>query len=181
MPELVRPDLNFMASFVEALKEGHNRDTLRPETPESIAVVDGDHEGFIASLFVTPDSITLPDGSQGKAVPQTLLWWVEGDRFLGSLGIRHSLNETLAIVGGHVGYAMRPSERGKGHATALLAAGLDHIRHNLPLRRVLLTVNAENPASIRVIEKNGGIHTDSVPHLWHPGETALHYWIDIPA
>ena len=47
MPELVRPALPFMASFVEALKEGHNRDTLRPETPETIAAVDADHAAFL--------------------------------------------------------------------------------------------------------------------------------------
>ena len=74
---------------------------------------------------------------------------------------------------------MRPAARGKGYASAILAEGLGWIRANLPLTRVLLTVNKLNPASIRVIEKNGGVFTQAVPHLWHPGETALHYWIDL--
>ena len=176
-PRLVRPDLAYMPSFVAALREGYARDTLRPETPESIAEVAGHPAAFVASQLAPPTSVTLPDGSQGPAVPYTVLWYVEGEEFLGSLHIRHHLNANLEKVGGHVGYAVRPSARGQGHASAILAAGLDYIRANLDLPRVLLTVNAQNPASIRVIEKNGGVHTASIPHIWIPGDTALHYWI----
>lgn len=166
-----------MPSFLDALREGYSRDTLRAETPESIAEIAADPEAFIESQRNPPTTVTLPDGGQGAAVPSTVLWYVEAEAFLGSFHVRHHLNENLEKVGGHVGYAVRPSARGHGHASAMLAEGLDHIRANLPLRRVLLTVNALNPASIKVIEKNGGVHTASVPHIWRPGETALHYWI----
>ena len=168
-----------MPSFVAAMREGYARDTLRPETPESIAELAGDPAAFVASQLAPPTSVTLPDGSQGPAVPYTVLWYVEGAEFLGSLHIRHHLNANLEKVGGHVGYAVRPSARGRGHASAILAAGLDYIRANLPLTRVLLTVNQLNLASIRVIEKNGGVFSQAIPHLWRPGETALHYWIDL--
>ncbi len=168
-----------MPSFIAAMREGFSRDTLRPETAETIAAVEADPGAYLASFDNPPTHITLPDGSQGEAVPATMLWCVEGDTFLGSVGIRHRLNATLEKVGGHVGYAVRPSARGRGLASAMLAEGLTWIAANLPLTRVLLTVNAQNPASIRVIEKNGGVLSGSVPHLWHPGETALHYWIDV--
>lgn len=179
MPRLVPPALAYAPSFVAALREGYSRDTLRPETPESIAAVEADLAGFVESQLAPPRTVTLPDGSQGPAVPFTTLWYVEGGEFLGSISIRHHLNENLEKVGGHVGYVVRPSAHGKGHASAILAQGLDWIRANLPLKRVLLTVNQLNPASIRVIEKNGGVFTQAIPHLWRPGETALHYWIDL--
>lgn len=179
MPRLVRPSLAYAPSFIEALGEGYSRDTLRAETPESIAAVAADPAGLIASLVDIPDMIMQPDGSMKPAVPGTNLWYVEGEAFIGSFHIRHELNEFLEKVGGHVGYTVRPSARGQGHASAMLAQGLNHIRANLPLERVLLTVNASNPASIRVIEKNGGVHTDTIAHIWRPGETALHYWIDL--
>ena len=166
-----------MPSFIEALREGYSRDTLRAETAETIAAIEADPEAFVESQRHPPSTVTLPDGGQGPAVPSTVLWYVEDEAFLGSLHVRHHLNENLEKVGGHVGYAVRPSVQGLGHASAMLAEGLDYIRANLPLRRVLLTVNALNPASIRVIEKNGGEHTASIPHIWRPGETALHYWI----
>lgn len=179
MPKLVAPALAYMPSFVEALREGYNRDTLRPETAESIAAVAADPAGFVESQLSPPATITLPDGRQGEAVPCTVLWYVEGDEFLGSLHVRHRLNENLEKVGGHIGYAVRPAARGRGCASAILADGLAWIRANLPLERVLLTVNSLNLASIRVIEKNGGRPAGSVPHIWRPGETALHYWIDL--
>ena len=179
MPQLVRPDARWVASFVDALREGYRRDTLRPETAEMIAEVERDPEGFLEDLRNPPTTLILPDGSSGSRVPSTTLWWVEGDTFLGSLGVRHELNATLEVLGGHVGYAVRPSARGQGHATAILAAGLDWVRANLPLERVLLTINTANVPSIRVAEKTGGVHTRTVPHLWHAGEEAAHYWIEL--
>jgi predicted acetyltransferase len=168
-----------MASFVVALREGYQRDPLRPETPEMIATVEGDPNAFLANLRDPPKTLILPDGSIGPAVPSTMLWWVEGDQFLGSLSVRHELNPTLEVVGGHVGYAVRPSARGRGHAAAILAAGLDWVRANLPLKQVLLTINTQNTPSIRVAEKNGGVHTQTVPHLWRAGEEAMHFWIEL--
>lgn len=168
-----------MPSFIEAMREGYSRDTLRPENAESIAAVEADPAALIHGLLNPPTTITLPDGSPGAAVPSTTLWYVEGDEFLGSINIRHHLNENLEQVGGHVGYVVRPSAQGKGHASAMLAQALDYIRANLPLKEVLLTVNALNPASIRVIEKNRGKFAKAAPHIWHQGETALHYWIEL--
>ena len=42
MPSLIRPDLAQMPSFLDALREGYSRDTLRAETPESIAEIAAD-------------------------------------------------------------------------------------------------------------------------------------------
>jgi predicted acetyltransferase len=51
-------------------------------------------------------------------VPATELWWVDGDEFLGRIGIRHRLTPFLLEAGGHIGYDVRPSARRRGHATA---------------------------------------------------------------
>lgn len=179
MPELARPDARQVASFIAAMKEGYSRDTLRPETPQSITLVEADPDGFLRSQLSPPRTVILPDGSTGQAVPSTVLWWVEGDEFLGSFHIRHELNEALSKVGGHLGYAVRPGARSQGHASAILAAGLDWVRTNLPLKRVLLTVNTANAHSIRVVEKNGGVHTATLPHIWRPGEQIMHFWIEL--
>ena len=48
-----------MPSFVAAMREGYARDTLRPETPDSIAEVAGDPAAFVAStdtLFLVADA-----------------------------------------------------------------------------------------------------------------------------
>jgi predicted acetyltransferase len=59
----------------------------------------------------------------------------------------------------------------------MLAGMLDYVRANLPLDRVTLTANVNNAASIRVIEKNGGILCDEVPHPWIEGDFGYRYWI----
>lgn len=55
----------------------------------------------------------------------------------------------------HIGYNTRPSQRNKGYATCQLALVLDEARQ-FGLTRVMLTIDGDNPASVRVIEKNGG-------------------------
>jgi predicted acetyltransferase len=179
MAELTAPDLRLMASFVEAMREGYARDNLRPETPESIAAIAAQPEAFVRQMLKPPTSIVLPDGSVGERVPETHLWYAEGETFLGSVGIRHRLNAVLEQWGGHIGYAVRPSARGRGCASAMLQGALAWCRVNLPLQRVMLTVAEDNPASIRVIEKAGGVLQDVVPQIWRKGELGRRYWIEL--
>jgi predicted acetyltransferase len=176
MPRLVRPAIQHMASFVDAMCEGYSRDTLRPETPETIAAIAEDPAWFLGLQLDPPTTVVLPDGTTGERVPETILWYVEGDEFLGSVHLRHWLNDTLTLWGGHVGYAVRPSAQGRGYASVMLAGMLDHARGR-DLDRVMLTVNTKNPASIRVIEKNGGVLQDIIPHPWVEGDEGRRYWI----
>lgn len=166
-----------MASFIEALREGYLRDTLRPETPQSIAQIASQPEWFLRQIRNPPAHVVLPDGTLGERVLETQLWYVEGEEFLGSVSVRHSLNDLLAQWGGHVGYSVRPSAWGRGHASAMLAGMLDHIRQTLPLERVMLTASTKNFASTRVIEKNGGVLDAVIPNPWVPGDEGRRYWI----
>ena len=92
---LVRPAMAHMASFVAALGEGYSRDTLRTETPESIAAIADDPAWFLRQTLDPPTTVVLPDGTLGQRVPETVLWGVEGDEFLGSVHFRHHLNPVL--------------------------------------------------------------------------------------
>ena len=89
-------------------------------------------------------------------VPTSFFWYVAGQQYLGELVIRHELTPALADIGGHIGYSVVPQWRRQGHATAMLAAGLAQCRR-LGLSRVLLTCDAGNEASRRVILANGGV------------------------
>jgi predicted acetyltransferase len=133
----------------------------------------------VNQVNLPPHQVMLPDGTLAKRVPSTDLWWVEGSEFLGSVGIRHELNDLLERWGGHIGYAVRPSARLQGHAAAMLAGALDYVRANLPLTRVMLTVNETNTGSIRVIEKNGGVLRDEVDNPWVEGMRGRRYWIEL--
>ena len=70
---------------------------------------------------------------------------------IGVSSLRHHLTHALEHHGGHIGYAIRPSERRKGYGTRLLAMTLD--QHAMGFRRVLVTCDTDHIASARVIEK----------------------------
>jgi predicted acetyltransferase len=90
-------------------------------------------------------------------VPSTFLFAFDGTRIVGRVSIRHSLNQDLERVGGHIGYVVVPEYRRQGYATAILRQSLQIARQTLGLTRVLVTCDDDNVGSIKTIEKNGGV------------------------
>jgi predicted acetyltransferase len=91
-----------------------------------------------------------------EIVPMDSYFIEEKGRILGELYIRHRLSPQLEQIGGHVGYKVRPSCRGRGVATAALRLALRQLG-GMGIERALVTCNANNDASARVIQKCGGI------------------------
>jgi predicted acetyltransferase len=89
-------------------------------------------------------------------VPWTDLYGVVDDVVIGRVSVRHRLTESLAQVGGHIGYGVRPQYRRRGYATTLLRAGLA-IARDLGIASALVTCNDDNVASAAVIERCGGV------------------------
>jgi predicted acetyltransferase len=83
----------------------------------------------------------------------------EGSKhIIGMINLRHSLGEEggyLAEHGGHIGFGVRPSERRKGYAKAMLLLCLEKCRE-FGLEKVLLTCDINNEASRRTIMACGG-------------------------
>ena len=95
----------------------------------------------------------------------------EADHALGFLNLRLRLNDYLLEKGGHIGYSIRPSERGKGYAKESLRQGLQ-VAKDKNIHRALVTCSIKNPASRAVILANGGQLED----IRHETER---YWIDL--
>ena len=95
--------------------------------------------------------INLKDGF----VPDTVYFYIEGDKIVGVINIRHCLNEFLLKRGGHIGYSVAPSQRKKGYATAMLKEAIG-ICKKWDIYPILITCNKENTASRKTIEKCGG-------------------------
>ncbi len=86
--------------------------------------------------------------------------WVEADgRLVGFVSLRHDLNAFLLDQGGHIGYAVRPSARGHGLATAATRLMLEECRRR-GVDPVLITCDDDNGASAAVIERCGGVLED---------------------
>jgi predicted acetyltransferase len=109
-------------------------------------------------------------------VPETFLFAFAGARLVGRVAIRHHLTPALLQAGGHIGYAVLPAFRRRGYATEMLRLALGVARDGLGLTRVLLTCDDDNAASIRVIEKNGGVLEDVVAGAGGAAATRR-YWI----
>ncbi len=115
-------------------------------------------------------------------VPNTTYWIVVDGKAAGLLRLRHYLNDALRHKGGHIGYYVRPTCRGRGAATQSLALALP-LAKALGQTRVMLTTNPSNTHSIRVIEANGGTLTATLNEQSDNNgsvttETILQYWIN---
>ena len=74
----------------------------------------------------------------------------------GALDLRHYLTERLLNGGGHIGYGIRPSLRGKGYAPYMLGLGIEKAQDK-GIDRALVCCDSDNPASARTIEDCGGV------------------------
>ncbi|WP_433464061.1 GNAT family N-acetyltransferase [Spirillospora sp. CA-128828] len=81
-------------------------------------------------------------------------WWVNDGEFIGRISLRPDLTPGVPHAN-HIGYAVRPSHRGRGHASAMLAAVLPEA-FRLGIDPVILVCTETNTASRKVIGRNGG-------------------------
>src|SRR6185436_2092313 len=82
----------------------------------------------------------------------TYRWIVEDRKYLGAITLLHTLTDKLLEGGGHIGYGVRPSARGRGVATWALGEVLD-IARTRGMDRVLITCDEDNLASATAIER----------------------------
>lgn len=115
--------------------------------------------------------VDLPPGRVPAAF---LVAWV-GDLLVGRASIRFELNEYLAEAGGHIGYAVLPEHRRRGHATEILRQSLVIARAG-GVRDVLVTCAVDNVGSRAVIERCGG-EFESTVHDPQEDVEKRRYWI----
>lgn len=120
-------------------------------------------ETALKAMLDYSKGVNLPIGY----VPETFLFLWEDDRIVGQFRIRHFLNEALEIGAGHIGYFIGKEFRGRGYGTEGLRLTLDAARRIVPEGEIHLRVQKSNPASLRVMLKNGG-------YIHHEDETSYY-------
>jgi predicted acetyltransferase len=174
---LIAPCLAYVASYLEALREGHS-DTTDPHLQVPLAIIEAGPGAHIAALNQRETVIRLPDGTEMGSVPYAHLWLVADGELIGRVSIRYALNQRLIRFGGHIGYGIRPSRRRQGFGRqALVLAKANVSAHGLS--RVLLTCADSNVGSARIIESCGGELENIEPHSDPPHVMTRRYWIDL--
>jgi predicted acetyltransferase len=134
------------------------------------------YSNFLTELSKFENKETIPP----HLVPGYCFWLVdESDTLLGAIRLRKYLNDNLKIEGGHIGYDIRPSVRNKGLGTKMLSLCLEKAKE-LKLEKVLITCFTDNPASAKVIERNGGV-LESIEPSPRNGKDTKRYWVTLTA
>lgn len=96
-------------------------------------------------------------------VPSDLFFYVDSDTktILGTVLVRHELNEELLNKGGHIEFGIRPSKRSKGFGKKLLDEALK-IVDTIGMKEAIVTCDKNSPASKKVIKANGGVLENEV-------------------
>ena len=184
--QLVWPATEYLASYTEALRRGWSPNSTRPEAgQEDLARIAEDPALFLARQVdreAQGPPVVLPDGSTTPRLPGYSRWMWDGE-FCGVINFRWQ-SGTAALPPsclGHVGYSIVPWKRRRGYATRALRMLIDGIDEE-GIAYVDLTTEPNNPASVRVIEANGGVLVErfAKPDAYGGGE-GLRYRIHLPS
>ncbi len=129
-------------------------------------------ESYLENLEIFKNKNTVPEG---KVSSTTFMAITYNNELVGILNIRHELNDSLIISGGHIGYGVRKKERQKGYATEMLRLALLKCK-DFGIEKALVTCNVENIGSAKTIENNGGVLEDERINGKHRFKR---FWIDI--
>jgi predicted acetyltransferase len=167
---LVQPSRTYKESFIESVREFQKEGRWLYFDLNSLI---SDYDGFLQSVRNQADKTKVRRGR----VPSTEYWLIDGDEFIGTLNIRHELNDYLYRIAGHIGYSIRPSKRRRGYGKEILRLGLQKAKER-GLTRVLITCDEDNIGSKKIIEYNGGVFENAVTEEGSPVRK-LRFWIDI--
>lgn len=131
-------------------------------------------EDWIASNERFSSAETCPEGFVTSSVYLGVR--CSDNKIVGIIDLRHHIDHpVLGLWGGHVGYIVRPDERGHGYAKAMVILALDKYRE-MNVDKIMITCHRGNIASERTIIASGGVFENEV---LVDGEYVKRYWITL--
>ena len=147
--KLIKASNKYKDQIIDMLEEWYaSKEKIVPYSIRKIDYHDFDY--YCNNLDVKENSNNL--------VPDSTFFCIDEDRdiVVGAINIRHYLNESLLLNGGHIGDGVRPSERRKGVATKMISLALQECK-KLGIYKVLLVCDKKNIGSAKSIINNGGV------------------------
>ena len=167
MARLVTPSVKFVAAYVEAHRD-EAQANLRPALPETaLAAMTWRLERHV---------MTVIQRQTDNSSAYQQLWLVAGRHYVGRVSLRPDIGAPAETTTGHIAYGIRPAfcRRGFGHRA--LALGIERLRRQ-GVGDLLLLCEADNSASIKIIEAAGGALENVTPHRDFPDRPIRRYWI----
>jgi len=150
MLRLVKPSKKYLNSFLKVIDD-YNKDknifgrgTIDPLIK---AIKENNIDEYLKKLSDSEKEKNISE----SYVPETRLWFLDGDKFVGTFSIRHRLTPRLEQLGGHISVNIVPQYRGRYSSFVGIQMCLEKARQ-LGLKRVLLTCDVNNVASYRGIK-----------------------------
>ena len=156
--------IDFIKEFFKYDSDIHGSGSLR-------RYVD-DYEGWLLKLekdYANPVSEEI--------VPARTYFLVRNtdNKIIGMNNIRLALNKKLEEHGGHIGYSIRPTERGKGYNNLNLYLALK-ICDKYGIETAMLSADIDNPASWKTMEQLGGVR---IKEFYEDNDLLVVYIIDV--
>jgi len=171
--KLVRPDIEYKNSYLDALREYHAEGRRLYNDINRVAE---NFPAFINELRAERGYPHQPFQDWVEPVPETILWLVKDDEYIGSCDIRHRLNWHLEKWGGNIHFIVRPSMRDKGFGKKILTKAKPFANY-LGIEKALITVAPDNFPAISVIEFCGAVFADEL-HETDQFPARRRYWLD---
>ena len=144
---LIKPIVDYEQSYRSYIHELGNAERY----PFTLDFEFDDFPALVTRLTNHSSGIDLPD----DWVPHTTFWLIEDGEIVGVSSLRHHMTERLKLIGGHIGFGVRPSEQGRGVAKELLKQTLNQAGR-LGISEAVVICLKDNLASSSVIKANGG-------------------------
>lgn len=170
--ELIKPCKKYEEQYIEYIKEV----VENKEANKLGEILQKDNETF-DEMLIRVEKLSNGQNLIGMMKPTTCFWMLENETIVGSLNLRHELNEFTYYTIGNIGYYVRPSKRNKGYAKKALSLAKDFYR-SLGVEKILVICSNDNVASEKVIIANGGLL--ELEMLAYDQKRILRrYWIDL--
>lgn len=162
---LITPTTKYQESYNSYIEELGTEERY----PYPMDLEHSDFPALVERLQEYSMGVNLPN----NFVPNTTFWLIKNEQIVACSHLRHTLNEGLKHMGGHIGLGVRPSMRGKGIGKELLLLTYLEAR-KIGISGIHIHCMKSNQASKLLLESSGASFSSSL-HLPEQNDEVLRY------